>query len=66
MISPSCSLKTPFAMTISDEPDAQSYTLSGHLWFAPEASIFRHLATLNLSGSGEQNESVRTPLACLL
>jgi len=26
-------------MTISNEKDAQSYTISGRLWFAPEALI---------------------------
>jgi hypothetical protein len=31
MISPSCSLETlGFSMPISDEKDAQSYTISGH------------------------------------
>jgi len=40
MIFPSCSLKTPgFSVTISDEKDAQSYTISGRLWFAAEALI---------------------------
>jgi len=40
MISPSCSSKNlGFSMVISDENDAQSYTISVHLWFAPKALI---------------------------